>query len=107
MLAGLFASLLALAAIVPAWRRQRLRVIALVAPAFIVVVLITLWTTYEYFTIGVGDPDTSFSDFAAPWFFLAGPSFLAGVLAMLVLLFKGITGDVEGDRVSEPRGAGK
>jgi hypothetical protein len=94
--------LLALAAIVPAWQRRRLRAITLAAPAFIVVVLVTLWATYEYFTIGAGDPDTSFSDFAAPWFFLAGPSFLAGVLAILVSLFRGTTGDVEEESASEP-----
>ena len=107
ILGGLFASLLALGAIIPAWKRHRLRAVTLAAPAFIVVVLVTLWTTYEYFAIGFGDPDTSLSDFLGPWLFLAGPSFATGALAMLVLLFRGTAGDVEGDRVSEPWAAGK
>ncbi len=80
--------------------------ITLAAPALIVVVLVTLWATYEYFTIGVGDPDMSFSDFAAPWCFLAGPSFCAGVLAMVVLLFRGRRGMSRAGQVSE-RGGGE
>ncbi len=106
-LGGLFASLLALGAIIPAWKRHRLRAVTLAAPAFIVVVLVTLWAAYEYFTVGLGDPDVSLSDYSEPWLFLAGPSFATGVLAMLVLLFRGTAGDVEGDRVSEPWAAGK
>jgi hypothetical protein len=90
---GLVASVLALGAVVPAWRGNRVRTIALAAPALVVVLLVTIWTGYEYLTDGLRDPDLSIDDFVAPWLFLAGPSFAASLLAISVLLLRKRAGD--------------
>jgi hypothetical protein len=85
MFGGLAASLLALGALFPAWRGDRWRTIAFIAPALIVTLLVTLFAAYGYITDGVGDPDSSIADFIAPWVFLAGPSFVTSLSAALVL----------------------
>lgn len=82
---GLLASLLALCALVPAWQRNRRLTFALAAPAFLVVVLDTLWIGYGFVTDGLHDPDFSISDFLIPWTMMAGPALLTGLLAIAVL----------------------
>lgn len=85
LLGGLLTSLLALAALVPARQRNRPLTFALAAPAFVVVLLVTLWVGYGLITDGLHDPDYSLADFAVPWLIMAGPSLATGLLAVAVL----------------------
>jgi hypothetical protein len=82
---GIIASVLALCALVPARRRNRRLTFILVAPAFLIVVLVTGMMIYAFITDGLHNPDYSFSDFAIPWLMLGGPSFATGLLALAVL----------------------
>ena len=82
---GLLASILALAALVPAARRNRAATFGLAAPALLVGLLVTIWAGYEFVTDGMHDPDYSIRDFLAPWFMLAGPPLACGLLAVAVL----------------------
>jgi hypothetical protein len=85
---GLLASGIALFALVPAWLGHRRLTFALAAPAFAVGILATIWIGYGFLTDGVRDSDSSFSDFAAPWTMMAGPSFATSFLAVVVLALR-------------------
>ena len=87
-LGGLLAAVLALCALVPAWQRNRRLTLALVAPAFLLVLLVTLGIGYGFVTDGLHDPDYSASDFVIPWVLFAGPPLAAGLLAVGVLVFR-------------------
>jgi hypothetical protein len=85
---GLAASLLALVALLPAWRGNRRRTVFLTTPAFVIGLLATVWIGSGFLTDGLKDPDFSMSDFMSPWLAMAGPSLTAGFLALLVLWFR-------------------
>jgi hypothetical protein len=82
---GLLASVLALCALVPARQGNRGWTWALVSPAFVVGLLVTVGAGYGMVTDGVRDGDYSVGDFAIPWLVLAGPSLATGLLAVVVL----------------------
>ncbi len=84
-LGALLASILALCALVPAWKRDRRLTFALVAPAFLVVLLVTIGAGYGFVTDGLRNPDYSAGDFVIPWAIFAGPPLAAGLLAVGVL----------------------
>lgn len=87
-LGGLLAAVLALGALVPAWQRNRRLTLALVMPAFLVVLLVTLGVGYGYVTDGLRDPDYSASDFVLPWVMFAGPALASGLLVVGVLALR-------------------
>src|SRR5437016_3876523 len=83
---GLFASILALCALVPACKGKRSLTLALSAPAFVVGVVVTAWLGYGYIGYGLHDSDFDFGhDFFMPWILMAGPALATGLLALVVL----------------------
>jgi hypothetical protein len=84
---GLIASVLALCALVPAWRGNRRSAFVLASPALVIGVLMTLWGGYWFITDGMRDPDYSLSDFVLPWLVMAGAPLATSLLAIVVLVF--------------------
>ena len=84
-LGALLTAVLALAALIPASRRDRRGTLLLAAPALLAVLLVTGGVAYGFVTDGLHDPDSSPSDFVAPWLIFAGPPLAAAALALAVL----------------------
>jgi hypothetical protein len=81
-LLSLVVSVIALAALVPAWRGNRTLAIGLASPALVAVVLVTGFVVYGYLTDGLKNRDYSASDFVIPWVIFAGLPAITGGVAM-------------------------
>jgi len=86
---GLAASVLALCALIPAFKRNLLLTLVLSAPALVLGIDVTVWLGYGF--VSSGPPDSDFDlahDLIMPWTMMAGPSLVTGLLAMAVVLYK-------------------
>lgn len=88
LFSALVASLLALAALVPASRGNRSTTLAMAAPAFVIGVLLTLAMIYGFVTAGLHDPDYTLHDFVVPWLVFAAPPLATSVLAVSVMYLR-------------------
>lgn len=85
---GLGLSVLALGALLPAWKGHRLLTLALAVPAFLLGIVVTLWLGFGSLA-EIHDPDFEFGhDLFLPWLFMAGPSLVTSVLAVTVLCIR-------------------
>jgi hypothetical protein len=83
-LGALIASVLALCALVPAWKGDRRLTFALAAPAMIAGVLATLWIGYGFVTDGTRDPD-DWKLLVGLLMLMAGPPLATSLLAIGVV----------------------
>ena len=82
---GVVSSLLALLALIPASRGKRSIAITLLTPSLIVSTGVTIWLVTQFIGNHRHGIDVAIgSDLIGPWIFMAGPSFLTGVIAILV-----------------------
>ena len=85
---GLAASVLALVALVPAFKRNLPLTLVLCAPALLLGIVVTGWLGYGFLSSGPPDSDFDFGqDLFMPWAVMAGPSLVTSLLAMTVLWY--------------------
>ena len=83
---GLGFSVLALGALIPAWKGDRVFTLLLAAPAFVLGVIVTGWLVHGY--VGRAPADPSYNptpDFVMDWIFMAAPALVTSLLAVTVL----------------------
>src|SRR5437764_1260211 len=86
---GLAASVLALGALIPAFKRNLPLTLILSAPAFILGIVVTIWLGYGFVSSGVPYSDVEIGhDLIMPWAVMAGPSLVTSLLAMAVVWCK-------------------
>ena len=90
MAGGLVASVVALIALVPAFRGHWQLAIALSVPAVAVGLLVAAWMVYSFFSSGsMRDPEADVvHDFFMPWAVMGGPALVTGMLGMTVAMVK-------------------
>jgi hypothetical protein len=87
--AGGVSSILALTALIPANRGKRPAAIALSTPAILTAVGVTVWIVWQCIKgPAQGEDRGSALNMMFFWFLFAGPSFLTGTIAILVLWAK-------------------
>ena len=87
---GLATSVLALIALIPAWKGRRALALSLSAPALVMGVIATVWLVIDYAKVQP-DPDPSYNatlDFFMELLIMAGPALVTSLLAMAVLWYK-------------------
>jgi hypothetical protein len=86
---GLGAALLALGALVPAWKGHPSLALTLSAPGLILGLGVTIWLGYGLLTSNLHDPDIDlWQDHVLPWVVMAGPSLATSLLALGLLCYK-------------------
>ena len=86
---GLAASVLALGALIPAFKRNLPLTIILSAPALLLGTVVTVWLGYGIVSSGLPDSDFEIGhDLIMPWAVMAGPSLVTSLLAMTVVWYK-------------------
>jgi hypothetical protein len=85
---GLGASILALCALVPASRDNRPLTLGLIAPAMLMFLWVTCWLAHSYFLRENPDREELIENYVEPWFLMALPPLITGLLPCFVLWFK-------------------
>ena len=86
---GLAASVLALGALIPAWKGNKLLTLTLSAPALVLGVIVSIWLGYGYLQDGLHDSDFEIGhDLIMPWAVMAGPALVTSLLAFTTLWYK-------------------
>jgi hypothetical protein len=85
---GVGAAILALGALIPAWKGNSALAIALLVPALLLGFGVSIWFGYGFITSNLHDPDLDIrQDFILPWLVMAGPSLMTGLLALAFLWY--------------------
>ena len=89
LLGGICTTLLALGAVIPAWRGNRLLTFALAAPAFLLGVVATIWLGRGDETMGRTDGlERTGSDVVVLWILLAGAPLITSLLVVSILYLR-------------------
>jgi ABC-type dipeptide/oligopeptide/nickel transport system permease component len=88
LVGALGTSILALGALVPAWRGNWPLTLALIAPAIVMFLLASCWIGQMYFQRDHHDHDEIIENYVQPWFMMAFPPLITALLAGSVLWFK-------------------
>jgi len=86
---GLAVSVLALVALIPAFKRKLPLALILATPALVLGIVVTVWLGYGF--VSSGPPDSDFEighDLIMPWAVMAGPSLATSLLAITVVCYK-------------------
>ena len=85
---GLGAAVLALGALIPAWKGKSALCLALSGPAVVLGIGVTVWLGYGFISSTMHDPELDIrQDLLLPWLLMAGPSTVTSVLALVVLWY--------------------
>src|SRR5262245_23751802 len=85
---GIALSILALGALIPAWKGHRAITLVLATPAFVFGVIATGWLIHNHLNTPSVPSYYARADFVATSMFMAGPSLVTSLLSVTVLWYK-------------------